>query len=88
MLAVVLEMSCQDTGLSCPAPEDEPTSSPDTGFGDTDPDTQESNYHPDLLETDNKPSAGNHDTHTHPSQERRGSVGLNRLHTKTTLCSY
>ncbi|XP_014019745.2 LOW QUALITY PROTEIN: ubiquitin carboxyl-terminal hydrolase 37 [Salmo salar] len=57
MLAVVLEMSCQDTGLSCPAPEDEPTSSPDTGFGDTDPDTQESNYHPDLLETDNKPSA-------------------------------
>uniref|UniRef100_A0A8C7GEE9 Ubiquitin carboxyl-terminal hydrolase n=1 Tax=Oncorhynchus kisutch TaxID=8019 RepID=A0A8C7GEE9_ONCKI len=53
MLAVVLEMSCQDTGLSCPAPEDEPTSSPDTGFGDTDPDTQEPNYHPDLLETDN-----------------------------------
>uniref|UniRef100_A0A8C7MAK3 Ubiquitin carboxyl-terminal hydrolase n=1 Tax=Oncorhynchus kisutch TaxID=8019 RepID=A0A8C7MAK3_ONCKI len=57
MLAVVLEMSCQDTGLSCPAPEDEPTSSPDTGFGDTDPDTQEPNYHPDLLETDSKPSA-------------------------------
>uniref|UniRef100_A0A8C7Q0S8 Ubiquitin carboxyl-terminal hydrolase n=1 Tax=Oncorhynchus mykiss TaxID=8022 RepID=A0A8C7Q0S8_ONCMY len=53
MLAVVLEMSCQDTGLSCPAPEDEPTSSPDTGFGDADPDTQEPNYHPDLLETDN-----------------------------------
>ncbi|XP_064831892.1 ubiquitin carboxyl-terminal hydrolase 37-like isoform X2 [Oncorhynchus masou masou] len=57
MLAVVLEMSCQDTGLSCPAPEDEPTSSPDTGYGDADPDTQEPNYHPDLLETDSKPSA-------------------------------
>uniref|UniRef100_A0A8C8M8N8 Ubiquitin carboxyl-terminal hydrolase n=1 Tax=Oncorhynchus tshawytscha TaxID=74940 RepID=A0A8C8M8N8_ONCTS len=57
MLAVVLEMSCQDTGLSCPTPEDEPTSSPDTGFGDADPDTQEPNYHPDLLETDSKPSS-------------------------------
>ncbi|CAB1346722.1 unnamed protein product [Coregonus sp. 'balchen'] len=57
MLAVVLEMSRQDAGLSCPAPEDEPTSSPDTGFGDADPDAQETNYHPDLLETDTKPSA-------------------------------
>uniref|UniRef100_A0A4W5P2M7 Ubiquitin carboxyl-terminal hydrolase n=1 Tax=Hucho hucho TaxID=62062 RepID=A0A4W5P2M7_9TELE len=57
MLAVVLEMSRQDAGLSCPALEDEPTSSPDTGFGDADPDAQETNSHPDLLETDNKPSA-------------------------------
>uniref|UniRef100_A0A673YSQ3 Ubiquitin carboxyl-terminal hydrolase n=1 Tax=Salmo trutta TaxID=8032 RepID=A0A673YSQ3_SALTR len=78
MLAVVLEMSCQDTGLSCPAPEDEPTSSPDTGFGDTDPDTQESNYHPDLLETDNKPSAGNHDTHT-PQPGETGKYVLDSL---------
>ncbi|KAL0964025.1 hypothetical protein UPYG_G00317290 [Umbra pygmaea] len=57
MLAAVLEMSCHDTGLSCPAPEDEPTSSPDTGFGDADPDAQELDCHPDLLETDTKPSA-------------------------------
>ncbi|XP_010878124.1 ubiquitin carboxyl-terminal hydrolase 37 [Esox lucius] len=56
MLAAVLEMSRQDAGLSCPAPDDEPTSSPDTGFGDVDPDAQELNYHPDLLETDTKPS--------------------------------
>ncbi|CAB1328389.1 unnamed protein product [Coregonus sp. 'balchen'] len=57
MLAAVLEMSRQDAGLSCPAPEDEPTSSPDTGFGDADPEAQERNYHADLLETDTKPSA-------------------------------
>uniref|UniRef100_A0A8C7FJW6 Ubiquitin carboxyl-terminal hydrolase n=1 Tax=Oncorhynchus kisutch TaxID=8019 RepID=A0A8C7FJW6_ONCKI len=55
MLAAVLEMSRQDAGLSCHAPEDEPTSSPDTGFGDAD--AQEMNYRPDLLETDTKPSA-------------------------------
>uniref|UniRef100_A0A7N6AB05 Ubiquitin carboxyl-terminal hydrolase n=1 Tax=Anabas testudineus TaxID=64144 RepID=A0A7N6AB05_ANATE len=37
MLAAVLEMSRQEAGLSAPPPlEDEPTSSPDTGFGDTD----------------------------------------------------
>uniref|UniRef100_A0A8C9T0G0 Ubiquitin carboxyl-terminal hydrolase n=1 Tax=Scleropages formosus TaxID=113540 RepID=A0A8C9T0G0_SCLFO len=35
MLAAVLEMSRQDATLSG-APEDEPTSSPDTGFGDVD----------------------------------------------------
>ncbi|XP_038862619.1 ubiquitin carboxyl-terminal hydrolase 37-like [Salvelinus namaycush] len=55
MLAAVLEMSRHDAGLSCHAPEDEPTSSPDTGFGDAD--AQEMNYRPDLLETDTKPSA-------------------------------
>uniref|UniRef100_A0A674BVX7 Ubiquitin carboxyl-terminal hydrolase n=1 Tax=Salmo trutta TaxID=8032 RepID=A0A674BVX7_SALTR len=55
MLAAVLEMSRQDAGLSCHAPEDEPTSSPDTGLGDAD--AQEMNYRPDLLETDTKPSA-------------------------------
>uniref|UniRef100_A0A8C7W4L8 Ubiquitin carboxyl-terminal hydrolase n=1 Tax=Oncorhynchus mykiss TaxID=8022 RepID=A0A8C7W4L8_ONCMY len=55
MLAAVLEMSRQDAGLSCHAPEDEPTGSPDTGFGDAD--AQEMNYRPDLLETDTKPSA-------------------------------
>ncbi|KAI4805776.1 hypothetical protein KUCAC02_010373 [Chaenocephalus aceratus] len=37
MLAAVLEMSRHEAGLSAPPPmEDEPTSSPDTGFGDTD----------------------------------------------------
>ncbi|XP_055734958.1 ubiquitin carboxyl-terminal hydrolase 37-like [Salvelinus fontinalis] len=55
MLAAVLEMSRHDAGLSCHAPEDEPTSSPDTGFGDAD--AQEMNYRPDPLETDTKPSA-------------------------------
>ncbi|KAM9447985.1 ubiquitin carboxyl-terminal hydrolase 37-like isoform 2-T6 [Salvelinus alpinus] len=55
MLAAVLEMSRHDAGFSCHAPEDEPTSSPDTGFGDAD--AQEMNYRPDLLETDTKPSA-------------------------------
>ncbi|XP_061579846.1 ubiquitin carboxyl-terminal hydrolase 37 isoform X1 [Cololabis saira] len=52
MLAAVLEMSRQEAGLSAPpALEDEPTSSPDTGFGDTDADLA---YHADLLETGNK----------------------------------
>lgn len=77
MLAAVLEMSRQDAGLSCHAPEDEPTSSPDTGLGDAD--AQEMNYRPDLLETDTKPSAGNHQSqkHRHTSQEGQGGVGLN-----------
>ncbi|XP_034549402.1 ubiquitin carboxyl-terminal hydrolase 37 isoform X2 [Notolabrus celidotus] len=53
MLAAVLEMSRQEAGLSASAPlEDEPTSSPDTGFGDTD--THDLAYHTELLETDNK----------------------------------
>lgn len=51
MLAAVLEMSRHDTG---PA-DDEPTSSPDTGFGDTDP--QELTQHSELNEAD-KPSGG------------------------------
>ncbi|XP_049905864.1 ubiquitin carboxyl-terminal hydrolase 37 isoform X1 [Epinephelus moara] len=56
MLAAVLEMSRQEAGLSAPPPmEDEPTSSPDTGFGDTD--THDLAYHTDLLETDSKQPA-------------------------------
>ncbi|XP_034077415.1 LOW QUALITY PROTEIN: ubiquitin carboxyl-terminal hydrolase 37-like [Gymnodraco acuticeps] len=56
MLAAVLEMSRQEAGLSAPPPmEDEPTSSPDTGFGDTD--AHDLAYHTDLLETDSKQPA-------------------------------
>lgn len=56
MLAAVLEMSRQEAGLSAPPPtEDEPTSSPDTGFGDTD--AHDLAYHTDLLETDTKQPA-------------------------------
>uniref|UniRef100_A0A8C9Z942 Ubiquitin carboxyl-terminal hydrolase n=1 Tax=Sander lucioperca TaxID=283035 RepID=A0A8C9Z942_SANLU len=56
MLAAVLEMSRQEAGLSAPPPmEDEPTSSPDTGFGDTD--ANDLAYHTDLLETDSKQPA-------------------------------
>ena len=57
MLAAVLEMSRQEAALSAPLPmEDEPTSSPDTGFGDTD--AQDLAYHAELLETENKQPAG------------------------------
>ncbi|KAJ8349665.1 hypothetical protein SKAU_G00247950 [Synaphobranchus kaupii] len=52
MLAAVLEMSQHEAALSG-GPDDEPTSSPDTGFGDTD--AQDLSHHMDLLETD-KPS--------------------------------
>ncbi|XP_056289419.1 ubiquitin carboxyl-terminal hydrolase 37 isoform X2 [Pseudoliparis swirei] len=54
MLAAVLEMSRQEVRLSAPPSllEDEPTSSPDTGFGDSD--AQDLAYHTDLLETDSK----------------------------------
>ncbi|XP_022595936.1 ubiquitin carboxyl-terminal hydrolase 37 isoform X1 [Seriola dumerili] len=56
MLAAVLEMSRQEAGLSAPPPlEDEPTSSPDTGFGDTD--AHDLAYHTELMETDNKQPA-------------------------------
>uniref|UniRef100_A0A3Q3E4J5 Ubiquitin carboxyl-terminal hydrolase n=1 Tax=Labrus bergylta TaxID=56723 RepID=A0A3Q3E4J5_9LABR len=52
MLAAVLEMSRQEVGLSAPTSlEDEPTSSPDTGFGDTD--AHDLAYHTDLMETTN-----------------------------------
>lgn len=57
MLAAVLEMSRQEAGLSAPPPlEDEPTSSPDTGFGDSD--INDLTYHTDQLEGDTKQSAG------------------------------
>ncbi|KAG7466789.1 hypothetical protein MATL_G00146030 [Megalops atlanticus] len=49
MLAAVLEMSRHEVALSGSS-EDEPTSSPDTGFGDTD--TQDLSQHMDLLEAD------------------------------------
>ncbi|XP_035532565.1 ubiquitin carboxyl-terminal hydrolase 37 isoform X1 [Morone saxatilis] len=56
MLDAVLEMSRQEAGLSAPPPvEDEPTSSPDTGFGDTD--AHDLAYHTDLLETETKQPA-------------------------------
>nr|XP_046259112.1 ubiquitin carboxyl-terminal hydrolase 37 [Scatophagus argus] len=56
MLEAVLEMSRQEAGLSAPPSlEDEPTSSPDTGFGDTD--AHDLAYHADLLETDTKQPA-------------------------------
>ncbi|CAL8341203.1 unnamed protein product [Boreogadus saida] len=56
MLAAVLEMSRQEAALSAPLPmEDEPTNSPDTGFGDTD--AQDLAYHTELLEADNKQPA-------------------------------
>ncbi|XP_064167774.1 ubiquitin carboxyl-terminal hydrolase 37-like [Anguilla rostrata] len=53
MLAAVLEMSQQEAALSG-VPDDEPTSSPDTGFGDAD--TQDLSHHTDLLETDKPPA--------------------------------
>lgn len=57
MLAAVLEMSRQEAGLSAAPPlEDEPTSSPDTGFGDTD--AHDLAYHTELLDTDSKQPAG------------------------------
>lgn len=57
MLEAVLEMSRQEAGLSAPPPlEDDPTSSPDTGFGDTD--AHDLAYHTDLLEPDTKQPAG------------------------------
>uniref|UniRef100_A0A8C5GZN4 Ubiquitin carboxyl-terminal hydrolase n=1 Tax=Gouania willdenowi TaxID=441366 RepID=A0A8C5GZN4_GOUWI len=53
MLAAVLEMSCQEAAVSAaPLQEEEPTSSPDTGFSDGD--AQELAYHTDLLETESK----------------------------------
>ncbi|KAJ8403514.1 hypothetical protein AAFF_G00352860 [Aldrovandia affinis] len=52
MLAAVLEMSRHEATLPG-SPEDEPTSSPDTGLGDTD--AQDLSHHVDLLEAD-KPS--------------------------------
>ncbi|XP_051564990.1 ubiquitin carboxyl-terminal hydrolase 37 isoform X2 [Myxocyprinus asiaticus] len=51
MLAAVLEMS-HDTSLSA-CPDDEPTSSPDTGFGDTD--GQDLTHHLDLLDGEKQP---------------------------------
>lgn len=57
MLEAVLEMSRQEAGISAPPPlEDEPTSSPDTGFGDTD--ANDLAYHTDMLQTDTKQPAG------------------------------
>ncbi|CAJ1078726.1 ubiquitin carboxyl-terminal hydrolase 37 isoform X1 [Xyrichtys novacula] len=53
LLDAVLEMTGHDVGLSAPTSmEDEPTSSPDTGFGDAD--AHDLAYHTDLLETDSK----------------------------------
>lgn len=65
MLEAVLEISRQEAALSTPAPmEDEPSSSPDTGFGDTE--AHDLAYHADLLEADAKQPAGS------PPPPRRG----------------
>lgn len=57
IMAAVLEMSRQEAGLSAPPPlEDRSTSSPDTGFGDSE--VQVLDSHTDLLETERQP-AGN-----------------------------
>lgn len=60
MLAAVLEMSGQEAGLSGPPPmeEEAATSSPDTGFGDTD--AHALAYHTDLMEAESKQPAGKH----------------------------
>ncbi|KAF7658148.1 hypothetical protein LDENG_00016690 [Lucifuga dentata] len=56
MLAAVLEMSRQEAGLSAPpALENEPTSSPDAGFGDTE--TTDLCYQTDIMGTDSKQPA-------------------------------
>lgn len=54
MLAAVLEMSRHEAGLPL---EEEPSSSPDTGFGDTEP-TQDLVYHTDIMDTDTRPPTG------------------------------
>lgn len=57
MLEAVLEISRREAGLSAPPPlEDESTSSPDTGFGDTD--AHDLAYHTELLDTETKQSSG------------------------------
>ncbi|XP_016086564.1 ubiquitin carboxyl-terminal hydrolase 37-like [Sinocyclocheilus grahami] len=53
MLAAVLEMSRHDTSLSG-CPDDEPTSSPDTGFGDAD--GQDLTHHLELLDGEKQPA--------------------------------
>uniref|UniRef100_A0A8C6TH41 Ubiquitin carboxyl-terminal hydrolase 37 n=1 Tax=Neogobius melanostomus TaxID=47308 RepID=A0A8C6TH41_9GOBI len=53
MLAAVLEMSRHEAGLPL---DEEPSSSPDTGFGDAEP-AQDLVYHTDIMETDNRPPA-------------------------------
>ncbi|KAI7808968.1 putative ubiquitin carboxyl-terminal hydrolase 37, partial [Triplophysa rosa] len=53
MLAAVLEMTCEDTSMS-ECPDDEPTSSPDTGFGDTD--SQHLTHHLDLPDGEKQPA--------------------------------
>lgn len=55
MLEAMMEISHQETGLSAPLPlDDEPTSSPDTGFGDT----HDLAYHTELMDADGKQPAG------------------------------
>uniref|UniRef100_A0A8C6T917 Ubiquitin specific peptidase 37 n=1 Tax=Neogobius melanostomus TaxID=47308 RepID=A0A8C6T917_9GOBI len=50
---VSLEMSRHEAGLPL---DEEPSSSPDTGFGDAEP-AQDLVYHTDIMETDNRPPA-------------------------------
>ncbi|KAK7168551.1 hypothetical protein R3I93_004769 [Phoxinus phoxinus] len=53
MLAAVLELSRHDTSVPA-GPEDEPTSSPDTGFGDAE--AHDPTQHLDLLEAERAPA--------------------------------
>lgn len=53
MLAAVLEMSRHEAGLPL---EEEPSSSPDTGYGDTET-AQDLVYHTDIMDADNRPPA-------------------------------
>ncbi|XP_057708813.1 ubiquitin carboxyl-terminal hydrolase 37 [Corythoichthys intestinalis] len=56
MLEAVLEISRQEASLATPSPlDEEPTSSPDTGFGDMD--SHELAYHTDLMDADSKQPA-------------------------------
>ncbi|XP_056610424.1 ubiquitin carboxyl-terminal hydrolase 37 [Triplophysa dalaica] len=53
ILSAVLEMTCEDTSMSA-CPDDEPTSSPDTGFGDTD--SQDLTHHLELPDGEKQPA--------------------------------
>lgn len=53
MLAAVLEMSRHDTSL-CAGPDEEPSSSPDTGFGDAD--AHDLTQHLELLDAEKQPT--------------------------------
>lgn len=53
ILAAVLEVTREDTSMSA-CHDDEPTNSPDTGFGDAD--SQDLTHHLDLLDGEKQPA--------------------------------